>query len=297
LLSGIGFLLTATALLLTGGQRAATNQAVVNGDLRIEVHERNPWTHLKLEDARDVFHFAVVSDRTGGNRPGVFAKAVAQLNIMRPAFVLSVGDLIPGFTDDDRDLASEWRTFQSLVRKLSMPFFYVPGNHDLASPAQEQHWRQRFGRRYYHFVFRDVLFLVLNADDPPGQGGNLGRDQLAYVRKTLAASGNVRWSIVVLHRPLWDSDAPEKNGWPAVEKALQGRSYTVFAGHMHRYRKTVRHHMNYYELATTGGGSRLRGPRYGEFDHFVWVTMTRDGPVVANLLLEGILTDDAASAN
>ena len=32
----------------------------------------------------------------------------------------------------------------------------------------------------------------------------------------------------------------------------------------------------------------MRGPRFGEFDHVVWVTMTDDGPVLANLLLEGI---------
>src|SRR5271156_6304585 len=52
--------------------------------------------------------------------------------------------------------------------------------------------------------------------------------------------------------------------------------------------------MNYYQLATTGGGSRLRGIEYGEFDHVAWVTMKKEGPVLANLLLEGVLADDLA---
>jgi hypothetical protein len=33
----------------------------------------------------------------------------------------------------------------------------------------------------------------------------------------------------------------------------------------------------------------LMGKDYGEMDHITWVTMTKDGPVVANLTLDGIL--------
>jgi hypothetical protein len=50
--------------------------------------------------------------------------------------------------------------------------------------------------------------------------------------------------------------------------------------------------MNYYQLATTGGGSRLRGPTYGEFDHVAWVTMKKDAPLIANVMLDGILPED-----
>jgi hypothetical protein len=41
-------------------------------------------------------------------------------------------------------------------------------------------------------------------------------------------------------------------------------------------------------LATTGGGSSLSGVKDGKFDHFVWVTMTAQGPVLANLMLDGV---------
>jgi hypothetical protein len=50
--------------------------------------------------------------------------------------------------------------------------------------------------------------------------------------------------------------------------------------------------MNYYQLATTGGDSRLRGTRYGEFDHLVWITMKKTGPVLANIMLDGILPEN-----
>jgi hypothetical protein len=77
-----------------------------------------------------------------------------------------------------------------------------------------------------------------------------------------------------------------------VEEALKDRPYTVFCGHVHRYQKFVRQGRNYYQLATTGGGSRMRGVSYGEFDHIVWVTMKKDGPVLANVMLDSILPDD-----
>jgi hypothetical protein len=50
--------------------------------------------------------------------------------------------------------------------------------------------------------------------------------------------------------------------------------------------------MRYYKLATTGGISKMRGTSYGEFDHILWVTMKPDGPVLANILMDGILPED-----
>ena len=48
---------------------------------------------------------------------------------------------------------------------------------------------------------------------------------------------------------------------------------------------------NYYSLAKQAVG-RLRGPGFGEFDHAMWVTMTENGPKLANLLIDGILPED-----
>jgi hypothetical protein len=77
-----------------------------------------------------------------------------------------------------------------------------------------------------------------------------------------------------------------------VEQLLQHRKYTVFAGHFHNYTKRIRHDRRYITLATTGGASEMRGTIFGEFDHVAWVTMTDEGPRIANLLLEGIEDED-----
>jgi len=281
------------AAYLSGGSRPQPPEAPA--DVRVAVEEQNPWTHLRLNNDPAEFQFAIVSDRTGGHRPGVFRRAVDVLNLLQPQFVLSVGDLVEGYTQDRAVLDAQWREFAAEVGRLQMPFFYVPGNHDLSNKAEVEHWKGRFGRRYYHFLYRDVLFLMLNSEDTPARAaGRLGAAQVEYARKVLADNPGVRWTVVVLHRPLWTHSNVAKTRWPEVEKALEGRRYTVFAGHLHSYRKYVRNGMNYYQLATTGGGSKLRGLEYGEFDQVAWVTMKKYGPVVANVLLDGVYPDDLA---
>ncbi len=250
----------------------------------------NPWNHLDFRNDPNAFQFALVSDRTGGARPGIFEDAVRKLNLLQPEFVMSVGDLIEGYSTDRALVNRQWDEFQGFIRQLEMPFFYVPGNHDQSNPMQAAIWKERFGQVPYSFVYRDVLFLCLNSQEPTMH--HISDGQAQWVRDTLAANPDARWILVFLHTPLWEEEYPDKSGWTAIEDSLQGRKYTVFAGHFHDYLRRIRHDSRYYILATTGGGSALRGPAYGEFDQVAWVTMTDSGPIVTNLLLDGIRADD-----
>ncbi len=250
-----------------------------------------PWTSLAIAPPADHFQFAIVTDRTGGLRPGVFSTAVDKLNLLQPQFVMSVGDLITGYTEDRNQLLREWAEFDGMIERLDAPFFYVPGNHDLTNATMLDIWQDRFGPTYYHFVYKDVLFLCLNSEDQlRGAGrGTIGDEQYAYIEQTLADHPDVRWTFVFLHQPLWDQEDPDR--WPDVERLLRQREHSVFAGHVHHYVRYARNNGRYYTLATTGGGSRLRGPRLGEFDHVSWVTMTENGPIMANIALDGISSD------
>jgi hypothetical protein len=287
-----------TCLLLVTGIFAglvawSIGQAPLRPALQIEVRERNPWNHLRINRSDEEFTFAIVSDRTGGHRAKIFSRAVEYLNLLQPAFVVSVGDLIEGYTEDVKKLEQEWQEFNSFIARLQMPFFYVPGNHDYANPVQERMWKEKFSQPYYHFLYQDVLFLMVNSDDPPKtQEGHISQEQIAYFERVLKANPRVRWTLIFLHRPLWTSSKVAETGWLEFERLLQDRPYTVFAGHIHRYRRFVRHGRIYYQLATTGGVSKLRGVDYGEFDHVVWVTMKKNGPVLCNILLDGIYTEN-----
>ncbi|MEZ4777309.1 MAG: metallophosphoesterase [Bacteroidia bacterium] len=278
-------LLLLLSVLATIGAFAQTTppQIIINQDG--DVH---PWNHLRVNNGPETFQFAIVTDRTGGLRRGIFPDAVNKLNLLQPEFVMSVGDLISGYTEDTTVIAEEWKEFNGFIGNLQMPFFYVPGNHDYINPVMAAEWKKRYGKDYYHFVYKDVLFLCLNSEEKMrGSGkGYIDEPQLAYIEKALKENPDVRWTLLFLHQPLWDQ--ADNGKWPEVEKLLEGRKHTVYAGHRHRYVKYERNNNRYFILATTGGGSNLRGPRFGEFDHVVWITMTDDGPIMANLLLNGI---------
>jgi predicted phosphodiesterase len=291
----------AGVVLLSRSQPSWADSAKPATGIQITSEDKNPWTSLKVNADSDQFQFAVVSDRTGGHRPKIFSQAVQRINLLQPEFVLSVGDLIPGYTTRQEQIEKEWKEFTGYSAQFEMPFFYVPGNHDLTNKEQNDDWKARFGRKFYHFVYKGVLFFAVNSEDEDAnekdekkkyKASYISETQTKYFKEVLAANPDVKWTLVFLHKPLWVAPDLKANGWEAFEKALEGRKYTVFCGHVHRYQKFTRNGMNYYQLATTGGGSRLRGVEYGEFDHITWITMKKDGPLISNIMLDGILPED-----
>jgi 3',5'-cyclic AMP phosphodiesterase CpdA len=280
--------------MLVGTVLAQPIENTTQPQLLIEIPDgAKPWTSLNFNDRPGQFQFAIVTDRTGGHRPGIFENGVKKLNLLQPEFVMSVGDFIEGYTTDTTELNRQWDEFSGFVNQLDMPFFYVPGNHDLTNPVMEQIWKQRFGPTYYSFVYNDVLFMALNSEDQLRGAGNgsISAPQLDWIEQTLNKHRDVKWTILFMHQPLWAQQVdPVK--WSDVERLLKARKHTVFVGHRHHYQKYERNNASYYMLATTGGSSPLRGPQFGEFDHFVWVTMTEQGPILANLHLDGILAED-----
>jgi hypothetical protein len=278
-------------VLLVGAAAALSGPGGPLPLFKFDKQERNPVSHFRWNQEPDDFQFAVVSDRTGGHRAEIFSRAIAKLNLLQPEFVVSVGDLIEGGKKVDV-IRKEWQEFDGFTDRLTMPFFYAAGNHDVGTRESAKFWEEKLGRRYYRFLYRGVLFLFLNSDDPAGSKGAIGKEQAAWARKTLADNRGARWTIVVVHRPLWTLANVETNGWLEVEKALEDRPYTVFCGHIHRYQKFVRNGQNYYQLATTGGSSLLRGPEQGEFDHITWVTLKKDGPILANVMLDAVQADN-----
>lgn len=272
-----------------------------------------PWTHQDYPDTAQDFHFSVVSDNAANPRPGVFQAALVKLQLLRPDLVLSVGDFIHGYGAQMKPLTSEEvirakrDSFDKLLKTLTMPFYRVAGNHDINNDVSARIWKQRYGPDYYAFEYGNVLFICLNSQDGKDFRPGIGPAQLAWAKKTLAKHSNVRWTCLFLHQPLWledekrlknaqDKDEPARlTGFDKVETLLEGRDHTVFAGHHHRYGKWVKHGNTYFRLATTGGQSALGGPEAGQFDHVMWITMTDKGPVICNLLLKGVLDEDAKS--
>ncbi len=282
--------------------------------------EAVPWTHRRFDNAPDKFTFAVFSDLTGGERNRVFSIAMEQLRLLRPELIVSVGDLIEGDITDEAALDGQWDSFDQRAARARAPVFRVGGNHDLGNPVMWKVWEARHGQRYYYFIYRDVLFLVLDTEDNPeefqsymqqareeametvrvkgwgalpgteyGQleelgSGRIGREQADYFLQVLDQHPDVRWTFLLMHKPAWER--PGEENFARIETALDDRPYTVFHGHVHSYLHQIRHGRDYIRLGTTGG-VHIRG-NDASVDHVTLVTVSGEGVDIANLRLSGI---------
>ncbi|PWL37996.1 hypothetical protein DKG77_06805 [Flagellimonas aquimarina] len=284
--------------------------------------EPKPWTSENFEATEDDFTFAIISDLNGGEREGVYSTAVSQLNRLDPTFVLSVGDLIDGGTEDSLQLAKEWDSFDERTSKLNMPFFYLGGNHDLTNPKMREFWKNRFGPRYYHFLYDDVLFLMMDSEDYEEKRmleiyharaeaikiingeiegvyeeseyfdmaerriGGMSNNQFDYFKTVLEKYPNVKWTFVLMHKPLWMRE--DEKGLGSLEALMTNRPYTVINGHFHSFSHRKRKGRDYTILGTTGGGQH-KGDSLS-FDHVTLVRMSKE-PIITHLKMEGILDE------
>lgn len=281
-----------------------------------------PWTSTTFELEEEDFTFAIISDLNGGERKGVYSMAVAQLNRLDPSFVLSIGDLIDGGTEDSTQLAKEWDSFDQRTAKLNMPFFYLGGNHDLTNPTMRTFWKNRFGPRYYYFLYENVLFLMMDSEDyeekrmleiyhararalkiiageiegkyeeseyynmPERRIGGINQGQIDYFKEVLEQYPDVRWTFVLMHKPLWMREGSK--GLGELEKLLSTRPYTVINGHFHSYSHRKRNGRDYMILGTTGGSQNPTDSM--AFDHITLVRMAQE-PVITHLKMDGILDE------
>ena len=81
---------------------------------------------LPLPKEDGVFHFVIYGDRTGGPPSGldVLRQAVHDTNLLDPDLVLTVGDLIPGYTSGKTWL-KQAKTYRGIMQGLRMPWFPV----------------------------------------------------------------------------------------------------------------------------------------------------------------------------
>jgi hypothetical protein len=285
-----------------------------------------PWTAENFKNDPDNFQFAIIGDRTGGaNVEGTFQLAVGQLNLLQPEFVINVGDIIEGYSDDKAELNAEWDEVDGMLGELDMPFFRTPGNHDIANEIAQAVWRDRHGATYYHFLYKNVLFLVLDSEDPPRKAPDGIKEKLALYNKLqvedppkaqamLAEFMADEAVIAALGKPVefgeqqmtYIESVLEQNAdvrWtflflhePAWEnpsdsfKAIQGllanRDHTFFGGHLHYYDYDDIDGSEHITMGPAGASFHQEGP--GNVDHMMWVTMTENGPQMGNIALKGI---------
>ena len=173
--------------------------------------------------------------------------------------------------------------------------------------------------------YQNVLFLVVNSEDPPREAPEgikeklelynelqvtdpakaqamlaefmadeavvaglnkpveFSDGQLGFVKDTLAQNADVRWTFVFLHEPAWENSS---DSFKAIQKLLKRRNHTFLAGHLHYYDYDLIKGHEHITMGPAGASFHHEGP--GNVDHIMWVTMTENGPEIANIALKGV---------
>jgi len=123
---------------------------------------------------------------------------------------------------------------------------------------------------------------------PERRTGEISDEQSSYFEKVIQDHPDVSWTMLFMHKPVWMRE--DDHGMQRIESALSDMAYTVINGHFHAYSHTIKNSRDYIILGTTGGGQNADNEN--SFDHISLVTMTGEGPSIANLRLDGIINKE-----
>jgi 3',5'-cyclic AMP phosphodiesterase CpdA len=160
-----------------------------------------------------------------------------------------------------RSKPAEFDTLQQVLSELSLPVFYVPGEHDVLEDdgksylqrfgkgAQGAGW-QSFDKNGVHFI---GLVNVVNTHE--GGLGVLGAEQLDWLKNDLAPLPASTPVVVFAHIPLWAVYPQWGWGTDDAEQALgflrQFGSVTVLNGHIHQIVKKVEGNITFHTAMST----------------------------------------------
>lgn len=187
------------------------------------------------------------NDRDFAQETANYEFAVANINRLKPRFVIICGDLInkPG----DPAQTSEFQRITGLIDK-SIPVYLAAGNHDVGNdptPDSVAYYRQHFGPDYYSFREGEIYGIVLDSSviASPKAVQKIANEQEAWLAAELSkAKASGAQHIVVFQHHSWflgkAEEADEYFNIPTEQRRRYLKMFRdagvryIFAGHYHR---------------------------------------------------------------
>ena len=248
----------------------------------------------RTEDLRLPIRFAVIGDRTGSHEPGIHGEIMAEIERMKPDFVVGVGDMIEGYSGDAAAVEEEWKQYEALARTFSMPFYAVPGNHDIWDSTAQDIFRKHMGEPYRSFDAGPIHFVMLDTGRWPTVT-SFPQEQIDWLTSDLEDNRDARYTIVVQHIPYWIETVAKGKPDRLHDIFMAHGVDAVFTGHYHVYFSGKYDGIAYTGVGSSGGDCDpgLTGLEY----HFVWVTVDDDGISVAPVRMGSVLPWDEVTAH
>ena len=237
--------------------------------------------------------FAVIGDRTGHAQPGMYEQVLKEIQRMRPDFILTVGDMIQGYTDDTLTIKDEWEEYLELIEPVTVPIYFTPGNHDIGDSTARELYRRYIGEPYYSFEARGVHFISLD-NSIPDEIDDFAAEQIEWLVQDLERNKGALYTIVHFHKPFWIETVAKGEPDTLHSLFVKHGVDAVFTGHYHRYFSGEFDGVKYTGVGSSGGYCSP-GPTGLEF-HFMWVTVDGDGISIAPIKKDAVLPWDEVTA-
>ncbi len=190
--------------------------------------------------------FVALGDQGAGERG---QRTTTAIEAEAPAFVLHAGDIAYG-----EGRQNEWLTWFDMVEPVAanVPWITALGNHETyigtgtttspPNPLELAYYRQMFslpGNEFWYSFDRDGIHFVvvdtysdMNAPTP---------EQLAWLKKDLAANRNATWTVAMLHETIYSSN--RHGSHPELQTAFsaifeEGGVDVVIQGHDHGHERS-----------------------------------------------------------
>lgn len=212
-----------------------------------------PFTFVQLSDSHIGFNKPPNADARA-----TFRQAIAKVKALpvQPDFIIHTGDVSQLSRDDEFDDAEQ------MLKSTGLPVFFVPGEHDMLDPDGGKAFLSRFGKGthgagWYSFDHRGVHFVALVnvADLKPGGMGNLGTEQLKWLKADLQGRSSSTPIVVFAHIPLWTVYADWGWGTDDAAEALKllsrFGSVTVLNGHIHQITQKIEGRIAFHTARST----------------------------------------------
>lgn len=249
-------------------------------------------TDLKLDNSP--VRFAIIGDRTAQHVPGVYEEIVAEIEAMRPDFVMTVGDAIEGYTADTLTLKSQWDEYFSILKPLTMPIYLTPGNHDITTDAALGMYREKAGEPYYSFNLKNYHFIVLDVSRQEASN-SLPKAELDWLIKDLQTHRDAAQILVFYHKPFWYDTIVMGKPDTLHSLFMANGVDAVFNGHMHSYFSAKIDGVLYTSVGSSGG---IIDAVPSDLDyHFTWVTIDDKGITIAPIKKGSVKQWDIVSAS
>ncbi|MEO0093587.1 MAG: metallophosphoesterase [candidate division WOR-3 bacterium] len=244
------------------------------------------------------FSFVVLGDRTGGAKDEVFEQIIKEIEILKPDFLITVGDLIEGYTNKKETIESEWNYVLGQMNQTAIPFYLTPGNHDIWDAQSESIYIRHFGKTYYSFDYQRCHFVIID-NSRCDSFAEIPQIQLEWLKRDLKRHKRAPLTFCFLHKPFWHySNQAEK----IHQIFKQGGVDYVFSGHNHHYFSKIWDSIVYIQVGPSG--SRYKNytkEAQGAFQNYLLVKIKNNQAQVivikpGNIIPYDIVTEAAIKA-